>query len=85
MTECTDELRRHIESKHGSALKKGGTQRVNNAIFWRAKRGLRRISSAAVNVIFVKYRGLALRRQEVMYFLENILKLCLVEIGNDKV
>ena len=82
---CSPEgLRTHIELCHESLLKLHGPQVVNRKIFWRAKRGVRRIPQEQVDAVLARHQKLKRVRKPCLKFLQSVLKLCLVEINNDK-
>lgn len=78
-----ENLRQHIETGHSGKLSKIGRKRANAKIYWRAKRGLRKIESSQVDFILHRFGVLSRNRLQTIKFLNSVLRLCLVEIAKD--
>jgi hypothetical protein len=81
-----DSLRSHIEETHKVFLSCQGKEKVNNQVFWRSKRGVRRISQSCITR---ELRALGISKGEdrklVIKALRKLLALALVDIGEDSV
>ena len=72
-----------MESEHADSLRALGAKRVNNMIFWRSKRGVRKISPILIKEISKGFESLKSVKKDVNEFLRRVLKLCLVKVAAD--
>lgn len=80
-----DALRTHIEASHRPLLKLHGRNVVNRKIFWRAKRGVRRIPQSQIDGVLARFKTLRRVRTACQKFVQTVLNLCLVEVKNDAI
>lgn len=79
-------LRVHIEVEHPRELLSVGRLKANRLIFWRSKRGIRRVSKGAIVRLLKKSDFQPWVKDKAFYkLLKTILSICLVHIKNDTV
>lgn len=77
-------LRRHIERAHSDMVDGEAVGRWNRQIFWRSKRGQRRISQAALEAILTQFHLRGRLRDSVRALVLTLFKLVLVRVACDE-
>lgn len=81
-----ENLRAHIEVIHFESLATLGKITVNRMVFWRSKRGVRRLSNTVVRRELKKagFKKGSKTLSAALQLVRDLLKLCLVRISNDR-
>lgn len=76
-------VRHHVETKHGDKVNGSTLTKWNTRFFWRAKRGLRKISRHDVDRVLKEFRLLGRDRRRTLKVISRVLRLCLVKVAID--